>query len=86
MKSVPQEVLAFLRQLEQNNDRDWFNDHKAEFKALESEMPTIMKIIPPALNSPKPADIGSSPKKLIPTDFKLFSNGPMKVAKLLAST
>ena len=50
MKSVPQEVLAFLRQLEQNNDRDWFNDHKAEFKALESEMKDFYKEIEIKLN------------------------------------
>ena len=50
MKSVPQEVLAFLRQLEQNNDRDWFNDHKAEFKALESEMKDFYKEIETKLN------------------------------------
>lgn len=50
MKSVHQEVLAFLRQLEQNNDRDWFNDHKAEFKALESEMKDFYKEIETKLN------------------------------------
>uniref|UniRef100_UPI004049D560 DUF2461 domain-containing protein n=1 Tax=Gelidibacter sp. TaxID=2018083 RepID=UPI004049D560 len=32
-----QKVLDFFKQLEQNNDRDWFNEHKKEFKAIEAE-------------------------------------------------
>ena len=43
MKSVPKEALSFLLQLQQNNDRDWFNDHKAEFKSIESEMKDFYK-------------------------------------------
>ena len=45
MKSVPKEALSFLLQLKQNNDRDWFNDHKAEFKSIESEMKDFYKEI-----------------------------------------
>ena len=33
---------------------------------FDSVMPTIIKIIPPALNKPKPAETGSSPKKFKP--------------------
>ncbi|MBW2962753.1 DUF2461 domain-containing protein [Mesonia sp. JHPTF-M18] len=50
MKSVPQEALAFLLQLQKNNERDWFNEHKAEFKALESEMKDFYKEIEIKLN------------------------------------
>lgn len=32
-----QKVLDFFKQLENNNNRDWFNDHKKEFKAIEAE-------------------------------------------------
>ena len=32
-----QKVFDFFKQLEQNNDRDWFNDHKKEFKIVEAE-------------------------------------------------
>ena len=39
---------------------------------LEKEIPIIIKVIPPALNKPKPADIGSSPKKLSPNDERIF--------------
>ncbi|MBN2869250.1 MAG: DUF2461 family protein, partial [Flavobacteriaceae bacterium] len=30
--TIPKRVFTFLKQLEKNNDRDWFNDHKPEFK------------------------------------------------------
>jgi len=32
------DVLEFLKKLEKNNNRDWFNDHKKEFKAIETEV------------------------------------------------
>lgn len=31
-------VLEFFIKLEKNNNREWFNDHKKEFKAIESEV------------------------------------------------
>ncbi len=30
------DLLEFLKLLKENNDRDWFNDHKTEFKKLEA--------------------------------------------------
>lgn len=36
--SIPQDVFTFLKKLEKNNDRDWFNEHKPEFKAIEAEV------------------------------------------------
>ena len=35
---VPKEVFTFLKKLEKNNNRDWFNEHKKEFKAIELEV------------------------------------------------
>ena len=35
-------------------------------RPLEKEIPTIINMIPPALNNPKPAETGSSPKKFRP--------------------
>ena len=32
------DVLEFFKKLEKNNNRDWFNDHKKEFKKIESEV------------------------------------------------
>ncbi len=36
--SIPKEVFTFFKKLEKNNDRDWFNEHKPEFKAIETKM------------------------------------------------
>ncbi len=31
-------TFDFFKRLEKNNDRDWFNEHKKEFKAIESDI------------------------------------------------
>lgn len=36
--TIPQEVLSFLENLEKNNNRDWFNERKTEFKNLKNEV------------------------------------------------
>lgn len=36
--SFPRDPFAFLNKLEKNNDRDWFNDHKSEFKVIETQV------------------------------------------------
>ncbi len=36
--TIPKETFTFLKKLQQNNDRDWFNEHKAEFKAIETKV------------------------------------------------
>ena len=33
--TFPKELLSFFKKLEKNNDREWFNEHKPEFKAIE---------------------------------------------------
>jgi len=33
-KKITEEVFDFLKQLELNNNRDWFNEHKKQFTAL----------------------------------------------------
>jgi len=32
------EVLEFFKNLEKNNNRDWFNEHKIEFKKIETDV------------------------------------------------
>ena len=54
-------------------------------KVLDSPIPIIIKMIPPALNKPKPADTGSFPKKLISTLDKNSKTGLMKLVNLEAS-
>lgn len=40
---IAPEVLNFLEKLHKNNNRDWFNDHKKEFKNIESSVKTFYK-------------------------------------------
>lgn len=35
---ITKEVFSFLKKLEKNNNRDWFAEHKKDFKILEAEM------------------------------------------------
>lgn len=51
MKSIPIEALDFLKRLQENNNRDWFNDHKTEFKAIESQMKDFYAQIELSLNN-----------------------------------
>jgi uncharacterized protein (TIGR02453 family) len=37
-KVIPKDALVFLKKLKANNNRDWFNEHKSEFKSIESEI------------------------------------------------
>lgn len=38
MTTIPKETFQFLKRLDNNNNRDWFNNHKAEFKSIEKEV------------------------------------------------
>tara|TARA_R110000868_G_scaffold72823_4_gene211713 strand:- start:2209 stop:2886 length:678 start_codon:yes stop_codon:yes gene_type:complete len=43
--SIPKETIEFLSKLEKNNNRDWFNDHKKEFKSIETEVKKIYNTV-----------------------------------------
>lgn len=43
MKTISKQTLDFLKELEKNNNRDWFNDNKKEFKAIEAEIKAFYK-------------------------------------------
>lgn len=47
---VSQDLLGFLKKLEKNNDRDWFGEHKEEFKKVETEAKNIFKTVFTLLN------------------------------------
>ena len=36
--NIPNETFSFLKQLAKNNNRDWFNERKPQFKAIESKV------------------------------------------------
>ena len=47
---ISKNVFDFLKKLEKNNDRDWFNDHKKEFKTIETEVKSFYNVIFEKLN------------------------------------
>ena len=40
-ETIPRETFSFLKRLEKNNNRDWFNDNKPEFKEIEAEVKQV---------------------------------------------
>ena len=40
-ETVPRETFDFLKRLEKNNNRDWFNENKKEFKEIETEVKQV---------------------------------------------
>ena len=49
--TIPKRVFTFLKQLEKNNDRDWFNEHKPEFKAIETKVKAAYNYLGELMNS-----------------------------------
>ncbi|MBP0902424.1 DUF2461 domain-containing protein [Mariniflexile gromovii] len=47
---VPKEALEFFKKLEKNNDRDWFNEHKTEFKKIEKNVKAVYNTVLKSLN------------------------------------
>ena len=47
---ISKNVFNFLKKLEKNNNRDWFNDNKPEFKTLETEVKSFYNTINERLN------------------------------------
>ncbi|WP_350285914.1 DUF2461 domain-containing protein [uncultured Croceitalea sp.] len=48
--SVTKETFAFLKELENNNNRDWFNAHKTEFNAHQDETKMFFNLVLEDLN------------------------------------
>ena len=49
-ETIPRETFAFLDRLEKNNNRDWFNDNKKEFKEIEGEVKQVYSQLLDMLN------------------------------------
>jgi len=43
--TVQNKALEFLKKLEKNNNRDWFNAHKTEFKSVEAEIKSVYNTV-----------------------------------------
>lgn len=39
--TISPSVLDFFKRLEKNNNRDWFNEHKKEFKSIEADVKKV---------------------------------------------
>lgn len=50
MNSVPRNTISFLKKLKLNNNRDWFNDNKEEFKDIQSGLKTFAQDVNDSLN------------------------------------
>ena len=50
MITVPNSAFEFFKKLEKNNNREWFTEHKAEFKKIEAEVKTVYNEIYNNLN------------------------------------
>ncbi|PID69836.1 MAG: TIGR02453 family protein [Flavobacteriales bacterium] len=49
-KTIPPTTFDFLNRLKNNNNRDWFNNHKPEFKQLEKELKSFFTEVFNGLN------------------------------------
>jgi len=43
--TISPSVFAFLKKLEKSNNRDWFNEHKKEFKTIETEIKKVYNTV-----------------------------------------
>lgn len=43
--TISKETLEFFKNLEQNNNRDWFNDHKTDFKKIETDAKKVYNAV-----------------------------------------
>lgn len=48
--SIPKEALSFFKKLNKNNNRDWFNEHKPEFKRIEAEVKSTYNYLGELMN------------------------------------
>jgi uncharacterized protein (TIGR02453 family) len=49
--AVPKSALDFFKKLQKNNNREWFTEHKPEFKAIEAEVKTVYNELYNRLNA-----------------------------------
>lgn len=43
--TIPKKAFTFFKLLEKNNNREWFNTHKPEFKAIEAEVKQFFNLL-----------------------------------------
>ena len=55
-ETITNNVFAFLKKLEKNNTREWFTEHKSEFKEIELSVKKFYTCL--LYTSPSPRDRG----------------------------
>ncbi len=55
-------ILNFLENLQENNNREWFNAHKAEYKKLKKDFDLFIEMLINRISEFDPAVAGLSPK------------------------
>ncbi|MFD1061799.1 DUF2461 domain-containing protein [Winogradskyella litorisediminis] len=51
MATISKDVFSFLNKLKRNNNRDWFNTHKSEFKTVESHVKSVYNYLGEMMNT-----------------------------------
>ncbi|MDO1500549.1 DUF2461 domain-containing protein [Winogradskyella maritima] len=49
-QQIPKGLFPFFNKLKKNNNREWFTEHKPEFKALESEVKAVYNYLGSLMN------------------------------------
>lgn len=49
-ETITKEAFVFLKKLEKNNNRDWFTEHKKEFKTIEGYVKKFYSAVMEDLN------------------------------------
>jgi len=50
MQGIPKNTISFLKKLKLNNNRDWFNENKEEFKTIQTAIKKFAKDVNDSLN------------------------------------
>lgn len=68
---LPSDTLPFLRELANNNNREWFTEHKARYQNLHSELLDFTDELIGALIAHDPQFIGVEPKNCL---FRIYKD------------
>ena len=50
MQVIPKNTISFLKKLKLNNNRDWFNENKGKFKAIQTDIKIFAQEVKDSLN------------------------------------
>ena len=50
MQVIPRNTISFLKQLKLNNNRDWFNENKEQFKSIQTDIKIFAQEVNDSLN------------------------------------